>query len=81
MDNIIKKALSIRGWRVDFSSEHDTYYRMINGILACVTIHARGIRYRLKGMMEIVIMYDEISIINGRYLIHAKGNLLIDDKG
>ena len=80
MDKIIKRALSIRGWKVDFSGEYPTYYRLINGILACVTIHGKEIKYRLKGVIEMVISYEDISIIEDEYMVLNRGLVLIGNK-
>ena len=79
MESIIKKALSIRGWKSDYYDGHGTYYRMINGVFASITLHAKGLRYKLKGLVEMVVMYDDIHVIDGRYLVMNKGTLLIAD--
>ena len=77
MENIIEKALRIRGWKGDRSSGHSTFYRMINGVFASITIHGNGIRYSLKGLVEMAVMYEDIHVIDGRYLVLEKGSLLI----
>lgn len=80
MQNIIEKALRIRGWKGDHSSGHGTYYRMINGVFASITIHANGLRYKLKGLVEMAVMYEDIEVIDGRYIVMNRGTLLIADR-
>lgn len=80
MESIIEKALRIRGWKGDYIDGHGTYSRMIGGVFAKITIHSNGIRYRLKGLVEMVVMYDDIHVIEGRYLVLNHGSLLIADR-
>lgn len=80
MESIIEKALTIRGWKGDHSSGHGTYYRMINGVFARITIHGNGIRYKLKGLVEMAVRFEDIHVIEGRYLVLNNGTLLIADR-